>query len=649
MESSQSVSFFLLRLVHLDCVGCIDFRKATTTGLESLSTAMRKLNVALELQNDKLVIDPLRYPFHATGGENKRDFLADRHRQCLHALYSDIRARKKRNTFTNFIILATASEKMESGGILFNQLRKNSFNPISIPMSDPVQSMGFWLLAQNFMYGLELQECFSSSIAALVAVRVDSNPLDDKYRNNILQKLCSVTSLQKIVKLSSQTLFLYELTLAQIDYSLVARYRLEMTAFCAVVWETILLLGIGLRDSALVAIWRDRLFAEFSKRLEVLCSAQEIDRFKKVIDGTNESINISINKSIIRAANELGFISNSNFVSKCAMLWNIISEPHSSIFLISGAVCEGKSAIRDTVFRGLEIFGSIECALEVNSWVTTCRKSGLRIVEAIEKWVKARKLKLKMDSMKQSSAFSAIVSVATSFGNVSSSQRSRGRTTQTVSPGRDIAVKDTRVFRNVHQYTYFHSSLPLRFCLGSFDISGQWNDGILMHRLRKLSSLSRFDESGNSHSQFNNLHFIIINGPINYCIELLLTSLYIQPSNVAFFSANEMRKRNFVACPSGELLAIPREVRIVLETVDTSHISPIILFSAPLLNVAFSNYAVLSERSTQSSGKLIVKRILTVWVRTLYNWLGDFTPWLSFIGEIDKAIVLSGHTFLTPT
>ena len=72
---------------------------------------------------------------------------------------------------------------------------------------------------------------------------------NDDCRGRVLQQLCSVSSLQQMVKLSAQTLFLYDLSLTAVDYSLVARYRMEMTSFCAVLWETLLQPWIQVRRS----------------------------------------------------------------------------------------------------------------------------------------------------------------------------------------------------------------------------------------------------------------------------------------------------------------------------------------------------------------------------------------------------------------
>ena len=84
-------------------------------------------------------------------------------------------------------------------------------------------------------------------MAGLSSIRIDAQ--SDDCRGRVLQQLCSTSSLQQMVKLSAQTLFLYDPSLTAVDYSLVARYRMEMTSYCAVLWETLLQPWIQVRRS----------------------------------------------------------------------------------------------------------------------------------------------------------------------------------------------------------------------------------------------------------------------------------------------------------------------------------------------------------------------------------------------------------------
>jgi len=61
-----------------------------------------------------------------------------------------------------------------------------------------------------------LQECFVADMAALSSIRIDAQ--SDDCRGRVLQQLCSTSSLQQMVKLSAQTLFLNDLSLTAVDY-----------------------------------------------------------------------------------------------------------------------------------------------------------------------------------------------------------------------------------------------------------------------------------------------------------------------------------------------------------------------------------------------------------------------------------------------
>ena len=191
----------------------------------------------------------------------------------------------------------------------------------------------------------------------------------------------------------------------------------------------------------------------------------------------------------------------------------------------------------------------------------------------------------------------------------------------------------------------------MRYFLGEFDASGNWSDGIFMHRLRNLCQMSRFDRPENedaasipagSHNSVRRkvLHVLVLNGPLNHTVESLLASsaALSQRAGHCPLSASEVCRRSIVSAPTGELLRLGADVRIVLETVEMAHLSPTVLTALPVLSVTFSKYMQGSEQSARAAGKLSVKRIVTAWIRTLYNWLGDFTPWLATMDELQKVV-----------
>lgn len=146
------------------------------------------------------------------------------------------------------------------------------------------------------------------------------------------------------------------------------------------------------------------------------------------------------------------------------------------------------------------------------------------------------------------------------------------------------------------------------------------------------------------------LHVFVLDGPLNHTVESLLASSVVSNQKVGnrLLSASEVGTRSIVSVPTGELLRLGADVRIVLEATEVAHLSPSVLTAMPLLTVSFSRYVQGSEQSARAAGKLSVKRIVTAWIRSLYNWLGDFTPWLGTLDELHKVPSYLTYDELTP-
>jgi len=268
-----------------------------------------------------------------------------------------------------------------------------------------------------------------------------------------------------MVKLSAQTLLLYDLSLTAVDYTLVARYRMEMTSFCAVLWETLLLLCAAAQDTHLALACREKLVAEFAKRLQVLRSTGEITTFKRMVDVTGESVPGKVNKAIVKVATVLDYVSNRHFVSECAMLWSMMTVPAASVVAIAGAVSESKSAVRDTVLKASDVLGHIGKSLYVDSWVVRCRRAGMLIVETIENWIFEKKLPAKRHAKLEKTILFKSLNNAAAKGNVSRVNRSSLRAvSKPAAPLLDSKLSDSKASElTVKKYSFFHTSLPLKY------------------------------------------------------------------------------------------------------------------------------------------------------------------------------------------
>ena len=79
------------------------------------------------------------------------------------------------------------------------------------------------------------------------------------------------------------------------------------------------------------------------------------------------------------------------------------------------------------------------------------------------------------------------------------------------------------------------------------------------------------------------LHVFVLDGPLNHTVESLLASSVALNQKVGncLLSASEVGMRSIVSVPTGELLRLGADVRIVLETIEVAHLSPSVLTAMP--------------------------------------------------------------------
>jgi hypothetical protein len=190
----------------------------------------------------------------------------------------------------------------------------------------------------------------------------------------------------------------------------------------------------------------------------------------------------------------------------------------------------------------------------------------------------------------------------------------------------------------------FHASLKMDALLGYFDSNGRWQEGILLRKIRYLNSVlnplrqsfpSEQDnllspkkaDSGSSHLRpEEGLSLLVLNGPLTYQIEQLLHGTFFQMSAAMYGSSNSaVSSSERFTLPTGEFVTFPRNLKIIIETSDLSNASPTCLASIASRNIDYS----LTE---------VVTRLLTTWMRSLGNWLGEYAPWLDFYDELSALL-----------
>ena len=197
----------------------------------------------------------------------------------------------------------------------------------------------------------------------------------------------------------------------------------------------------------------------------------------------------------------------------------------------------------------------------------------------------------------------------------------------------------------------FHASLTTNSLIGTFDGQGRWTDGIMLRKLRHIHETTYNQQAKLKNHRLerhlmsnetaeskkaqqlamldsNKLHFIVLDGPVSYQVEQMLHGLFFQSFSALTSLTCQTSLYNHLTFPTGEFLALPENLRIVLETSDLANASPTFVALVRCQQLSFS-----LEDS--------YKRLLTVWIRSLYGWLGDFPPWLDFLEELNFLLLSS--------
>jgi hypothetical protein len=68
-------------------------------------------------------------------------------------------------------------------------------------------------------------------------------------------------------------------------------------------------------------------------KLEMVSTPQEILEFDKEIGPNELAGNDILNSVLVKSANAIGLISNSDFVKKAAVLWGVFNQPHNQVHM----------------------------------------------------------------------------------------------------------------------------------------------------------------------------------------------------------------------------------------------------------------------------------------------------------------------------
>lgn len=604
-----------------------------------------------------------------------------------------------------------ASETFYSNVSVFDHFYRSIFNAISLPNNQPINNLGLLLTAEGFSFGMDMQNTLKTAILSLSDGKNEDNI---RAQDLILQRLCTSFEIRSLVSNAAVALRLYQLSRVLIPPGKVGRFKVEMQCFCSVLWERVLRFAFEVSID-LVSL-RNDLFVAFYKKLEQVSSPEEIILFDTEIGPNDLSITDNLNLALIKASHHSGLVCNHEYVAKCALLYNLVTSPSTSVMIVSGEAAVGKTAMRNTVISAIRAVGMQYDAFFSDSWPVKCRRSAQVILYRLREWyisvlyrraeaARRREEALlsgeepnadryetssqQYESAEGSSATTRHNSVVHSprsdsplLPSESAPRRVSFQFAHSASPGTEVGTgagasgggdtqlsgghssgssgtsspggtgsvlysnssvpnpeastapsamrstpKEPHLRHHSHHHHHhdkqpvqtsiiYHASLSAMHLLGHYDSGGRWMDGILLRKIRCIDEKKKKQQAANAAKNKHTpdpVHVIVLNGPIGYYIEQIFSGpIYFTTSSAAPGGLSNCKKLLF---PNAELHNLSADVKVIIETNDILNASPSFFVTAPMLTV-----------TTNSS--ICVQRLLTLWVRSLIHWLGDFSPWL---------------------
>ena len=669
-NNKAAVNFYLARLVYLDAIGSVDFTNIDHRGLQTLVHCMTAFWNAIEAKNDPFVQDALRYPLKTRFSRN--ELHSERKKENLTVLRNGITQLKKSNRYAGLIVIGMASETFYTHVSVFDHFYRSIFNSISIPYNQPINYIGMLLTARGFVYGMELQATLKTAFASMLSQTADE--ASSSTRLQILELLSTSREVQHLVLQAARCSTLFtasaafhlqqqrerrqraenglgdDLASAQ-AYQVVSRFKCEMLCFCSALWNRVLVLACVLSPCDLPSL-RNDLFTEFYKKFETVSAVHEVIQFDRELGCSHARVYTPVNNALLAAANRTGLICNHDFIAKGALLWNVLASKSHNVLVLCGEAAVGKTALRDTVveaIRATRLHGEV---LFGDSLPLRCVCAGRKIFDFMTSAL--AQLRAERAEEEEETAQQELQQ-----GQQGHHRRRRHRHRRGSRPhsskgghsgGRSGSASDAVNVSVIH-----HASLSVGDLLGGFDSSGRWRDGLLVRKIRAMdefvctsaasststtSATNTTDQTrgksvGNAgHSLLRcraekPTHILVLNGPIGYNVEQLFSSPFYLTAGTSAPAAvyrSDQQEGFRLTLPSGEIHTMPWEVKVVIEANDISHASPACISYIPILQM-------------EVPAETRLKHLLTAWMRSVINWLGDFPPWLDFLDFLNYLLL----------
>lgn len=583
IQNEDSVKLLLARLLYLDAVGCIDFTTISHDSLQLLLSSLTDMWTAIEKRDDFFMVGTLKYPLKTRYAANP--VRMTRRKSNVSELRENLAARG--NTYNGMFVIGMASETLYSDVAIFDYFSKSAFNTVAIQHHRPIEDLGLLLAMEGFKYGMLLQTILQEVIKLL----------HEKFHyQSSIQFLSSSRLIRTIVKQATQLLVAGKSNIVYtinegVDAKLL---RLEMECLYAVVLEQILLMGDCKREE--LQSFHVDIRRVMQEHLDTM-----LDETSRFLLGDGERITKLVIpprtvETINRAMIDLGFIKGSLFVEQCSSLWRLISSQSHCVIIMSGPTACGKTAVRETVLRGIENDGynpeqSFNNVMALQHW-----RAAMLLSRVARRWLSKRQ---------------------------SSQVKARART---ISTDDALALfgekKGCKVFKTI----VHHTSLTINHLLGSFDSDGKWNDGLLCRKIRESDEILAAHRTRSGETPRAIQCFVLI-GPLGSHIEQLFSASHFHSSKTNVLLKEVENGR--ICFPSGETIALHPTVTFILESSDLSQASPPMLMHSPHIHCSVDNVHCF-------------RRIVQVWLASFKSWAQHIAPWTESINELTDILTRTG-------
>lgn len=611
-----NVRFFFSRMILLDAIGCVNFTTIQQAGLQNVIQTAQFFWSAIDNKNDQVIQDSLKFPLRARYSRN--EVHGERRKLALKNFRNDIYVKQKLNMYISFILIGFATESEYSSLLVTDQFYRSIFDAVTVPQCCAYNQLGPLLASVGFMYAFDLQSSFVQALQVIFKRAETDREMD-------ITALTSISSLKGIIQLIEDcrvSLVLYATkpknseTLKEGAVNTVLRYREEVVCFCANLWERVLHLTGGTRIN--INKLRQELFAPFVNKFEPIAQPEDMELWKQSTSNDMLKMRDPINFALIKSANAMGLICKHVFVQTCALFYDQLHVSTSSVVILNGEAACGKTAIWKTAVAAMDRLSSLDVRTESSALPVTCRLAGKKILFIL------RKNQLRNKSNRRDD-HTPILDVPKGVNH--DAPRSPADDSVVPKPLKDIS-------NNSNVMVIFHASLTASALLGGYDLQGRWMDGILTRKIRFVNEQAQISEQSKRSSRHDALEakpprrfFIVLNGPVSLLLEELLYGMFYQiPRSISpMFDLGNAANR-LLLLPTNENVHIADNVRFIIETHDLSNASPSCLNLIPTVNVSFGAHEG-------------IVRILTVWIRSISQWLGDFPPWLDLLEELNALLL----------